>query len=220
MSLERILIVENSFRPGMGKFIAKGFDESKEFDVKTLVVASEESLSGIKSFDPDVVLINMDSLRRSDALATALTIRNESPDRVIIFISERDNPSMAKEGMVSALYTHAYWLNKPCREPSVVLKEIERAFKGGATIDPSLLEEALNEHNYQGLLSPQQHRVMRLMSTGLSNAAIGVKCGITTKAVERTIAAASKLLNVEAASPETNHRVNAAMKYLRAMSFI
>jgi len=58
------------------------------------------------------------------------------------------------------------------------------------------------------------------MSTGLSNAAIGRQCGISTKAVERTIAAASKLLNVEAASAETNHRVNAAMKYLKAMSFI
>ena len=220
MSLQKILIIENSFRPGMGSFIAKGFDDAKDFKVQTSVVPSEESLSGLKSFDPDVVLINMDSLRRSDALTSALAIRGESPNRVIIFMSERENPALAKEGLVSALYTHAYWLNKPCRDPYTVLKEIERAYEGGATLDPSLLEAALTEHNYQGLLSPQQHRVMRLMSTGLSNAAIGRQCGITTKAVERTIAAASKLLNVEAASPETNHRVNAAMKYLRAMSFI
>jgi DNA-binding NarL/FixJ family response regulator len=220
MSLQRILIIENSFRPGMGSFIAKGFDEAKDVDVETLVIPSEESLAGLKNFDPDVVLVNMDSLRRSDALTSALAIRGESPSRVIIFMSERENPAIAKEGLVSALYTHAYWLNKPCRDPRTVIAEIERAYEGGVSVDATLLEAVLTEHNYQGLLSPQQHRVMRLMSTGLSNAAIGRQCGITTKAVERTIASASKLLNVEAASAETNHRVNAAMKYLKAMSFI
>lgn len=220
MVLQKILIIENSFRPGMGRFIAKGFEEIKDSPVQTLVIPWEESVSGLKGFAPDVVLINMDSLRPDDALSSALAIREESPCQVVIFISERENPVFAKEGLISALYTHAYWLNKPCRDPRTVLKEIERAYEGGASLDPSLLEHALTEHNYQGLLSPQQHRVMHLMSTGLSNAAIGRRCGITTKAVERTIASASKLLHVEVDSAETNHRVNAALKYLHTMSFI
>ena len=39
------------------------------------------------------------------------------------------------------------------------------------------------------------------------------------KAVERTISAASKLLEVTPASTTTNHRVNAANKYLRALFY-
>ncbi len=220
MSLNRVLLVENSFRPGMGAFIAKGFEESKEYSLKTMVLTQEEALGAIPDFKPDVVLFDMDSLRRTDALTAALGIRTTYPDLVIIFISERDNPAIAKEGLVSAMYTHGYWLNRPCREPAIVLGEIARALEGGKQLSTSLLEDVLTEHTYQGLLSPQQHRVMRLMSAGLSNAAIGVECKITTKAVERTIAAASKLLHVEPASPKTNHRVNATMKYLRAMSYI
>jgi DNA-binding NarL/FixJ family response regulator len=84
-----------------------------------------------------------------------------------------------------------------------VLTELESVYKGRAQLDSSLLEEALTESNYQGLLSPQQHRVMRLMASGMSNAAIGRECGISAKAVERTIAAASTLLDVR-----TRIRVN------------
>lgn len=220
MTLSKVLIVENSFRPGMGSFIAKGFEEAKGFKIRALVAPSEEVLKEVDNFLPDVVLINMDSLRRNDALAAALAVRKQDKTKVVIFISERENAPLTKEGMVAALYNHSYWLNRPCREPATVLAEIERALAGGRQTDPTLLEDALTETNYLGLLSPQQHRVMRLMAAGYSNAAIGEEVGITTKAVERTIAAASKLLNVEPASAQTNHRVNAAMKYLRAMSFI
>ena len=42
---------------------------------------------------------------------------------------------------------------------------------------------------------------------------------MTTKAVEQTISTASKLLEVEVSSPNTNHRVLAAMIYRRAVLF-
>jgi DNA-binding NarL/FixJ family response regulator len=220
VGISKVLILENAFRPGMGTFIAKGFDESSTFKVKTHVAPSEDLLAELKDFAPDVVLINMDSLRRNDALTAALAVRTMVEDTTVIFISERENSALTKEGMVAALYSHSYWLNGPCRDPNTVLGEIQRAVSGGKQTDPHFLEDALTETNYLGLLSPQQHRVMRLMSTGLSNSAIGQEVGISTKAVERTIATASKLLNVEPVSADTNHRVNAAMKYLRAMSFI
>ena len=59
MSLNRVLLVENSFRPGMGAFIAKGFEESKEYSLKTMVLTQEEALGAIPDFKPDVVLFVM-----------------------------------------------------------------------------------------------------------------------------------------------------------------
>lgn len=218
--LQKILILENQFRAGMGAFIAKGFEESGDYSIKAEVVSTDNFLEKAEKFGPDLILIDMDSLRRTDALSSALELRQNFEDVPVIFMSERDNPTLTKEGLVAALYNNCYWLNKPCRSPKIVLAELESAYKGKAQLDSSLLEQALTESNYQGLLSPQQHRVMRLMSAGLSNAAIGRECGISAKAVERTIASASNLLDVEPASELSNRRVTAAMKYLRAMSFI
>lgn len=216
----RILILENPFRPGMAAFIAAGFEKCAGYQIQAKTASVFDHSAALVDFNPEVVLIDMDSLRRSDAMSAALAIRKEKKHLTIIFMSERENPAMAKEGILAALYEHSYWLNKPFREPAIVLSEISRAVESGVQLNETLLEAIVNEAAYHGLLSPQQHRVMRLMTNGLSNAAIARECGLTEKAVERTIATASNLLNVEPASADTNRRVNAVMTYMRAMSFI
>ncbi len=217
--LDRIAIIENSFHPGMGLFIARGFDEESNQTLKTLVIDSEIALEKTLTFRPDVVILDLDSMRRVDALNTALEIRRNLPSQVIIFMAGKANPIFVREGMLSALWDRVFWLNEPSRNPSVVLSEILRAYNGLQQIRPSFLEAAIDETNFAGLLSPHQHRVMRLMALGGSNSEIAHECKVTEKAVERTISTASKLLEVTPASSTTNHRVNAANKYLRALFY-
>ena len=218
-SLDRIAIIENTFHPGMGLFIARGFDDESNETLVTKVFDSEDVLDKIEVFTPDVVILDLDSLRRIDALAVALKIRKALPDQVIIFMAGKANPIFVREGMISALWDRAYWLNEPSRNPSVVLSEILRAYNGLQQIRPSFIEAAIDETNFVGLLSPQQHRDMRLMALGGSNAEIAHQCRVSEKAVERTISAASKLLEVTPSSATTNHRVNAANKYMRALFY-
>ena len=203
----------------MGLFIAKGFDDDTNSHLETKVVDFAHAIEHVKTFKPDVILFDMDSLRKIDALNVAVEIRKLIPTQFVIFMAEHANPVLVREGIISALWDRAFWLNEPTRNPSTVLAEILRAFNGKQQLHPSFLEAAVTENTYYGLLSPQQHRVMRLMAVGGSNHEISVECNISEKAVERTISAASKLLEVEPASPETNHRVNAANKYLRAVYY-
>lgn len=217
--LERILIVENSFRPGVGLNIAKHFRTEKNPKVDPLVIDTDEVASSMRTFKPDVVILDVDSLRYANALDVAIGIREQNPDQVIMFSSDRSNPVLVKEGIVAALWSRAYWLNQPSKNPTLVLPEIQRAFSGNKPLNPQVLESAASETSHVGRLSPQQHRVMRLMSLGASNAKIGLECKMTTKAVERTISAASRLLAIEASSPDVNHRVLAAMTYRRAVLF-
>ena len=217
--LDRIAIIENAFHPGMGLFIARGFDAQSNATLETKVFDSEGAFADISIFKPDVVILDLDSMRRVDALNTALEIRKSLPNQVIIFMAGKANPIFVREGMLSALWDRAYWLNEPSRNPSVVLSEILRAYNGLQQIRPSFLENAIDESNFAGLLSPHQHRVMRLMALGGSNSEIAHECKVTEKAVERSISAASKLLEVTPASSTTNHRVNAANKYLRALFY-
>ena len=218
-SLKRVLIVENTFRLGMGLLLAKILQIAGEASLVTRVVDAADVVREMDSFDPDVVVLDVDSLRHTGALQLALDIRNKYPEKVLVFMSEGVNPILVKEGMLSALWSNAYWLNQPSRYPALVFPEILRALNGKKQLNTEVLEAAVNETKNLGLLSPQQHRVMRLVAMGASNAKIALDCRLTVKAVERTIAAASKLMEVETSSPDTNHRVNAANKYRMTMLF-
>lgn len=211
--------MENSFRPGVGLLIAKHFRSEHDPTLDSLVIDIDEVAATFASYKPDVVILDVDSLRHSNALDVAISIREQNPNQVIVFSSDRANPVLVKEGMVAALWSRAYWLNQPSRNPSQVLPEILWAFKGNKPLNPQVLESAASETSQMGRLSSQQHRVMRLMALGASNAKIAHDCKMTTKAVERTISAASKLLEVEESSPNTNHRVMAAMVYRRTVLF-
>ncbi|MEI9907754.1 MAG: LuxR C-terminal-related transcriptional regulator [Actinomycetota bacterium] len=203
----------------MGLLLAKILQIAGDASLTTRVVDAEEFASEIKSFNPEVIVLDVDSLRHAGALNLALEIRETYPEKVIVFMSEGANPVLVKEGMLAPVWSNAYWLNQPSRFPALVFPEILRAFNGKKQLNPEILEGAVNEIKHLGLLSPQQHRVMRLVATGASNAKIARDCHLTTKAVERTIASASKLLEVEPSSPDTNHRVNAANKYRSSMLF-
>lgn len=218
-SLRRILVIENSFRPGIGNFIEKLFKSDKDPMLDSRVVDAEDVEQSLAEYKPDVVILDVDSLRHANALDVALSVREQFPHQVIVFSSDRANPVLVKEGMVAALWSRAYWLNQPSKHHAHVLPEIRWAFHGKKPLKSKVLEHPADEPTHIGRLTPQQHRVMRLMSMGASNSKIAKDCKMTTKAVERTIAAASKLLEVEPSSPDTNHRVIAAMVYRRSVLF-
>jgi DNA-binding NarL/FixJ family response regulator len=218
-TLERISIVENMFRPGVGLFVETILRSSTSPFIETVVVDAEDVLGHIDKFHPDVIILDYDSLLFSDAMSIAVEIRERDDNQLIIFISEMVNPVLVNEGMVAPLRTRAYWINQPSRNPAMILPEIARAFEGAQQVKSPVLKRAIEDATQFGLLSPQQHRVMRLLAMGGSNSAIAQECKLTVKAVERTIATASKLLEVEVASEDTNHRVKAAMRYVKLMLF-
>jgi DNA-binding NarL/FixJ family response regulator len=217
--LERVSIVANLFRPGVGFFVEKIIKSSSYPVVDTVVIDSDEIASSMQNFRPNAVIVDVDSLLYADSLSIAIAIREIDSEQVIIFMSERTNPILVNEGMVAALWNRAYWINQPSRNPAMVVPEIVRAFNSPQRAKTSMLKNAIKDSTQFGLLSPQQHRVMRLMAMGGSNSAIAQECNLTVKAVERTIASASKLLEVDSASEDTNHRVKAAMRYATLMLF-
>ena len=218
-NIERISIVENMFRPGIGLFVETILRSSTSPLIETLVVDADDILGHIDNFHPDVIILDYDSLFFSDALSIAIAIRERDDNQLIIFISEIVNPVLVNEGMVAPLWTRAYWITQPSRNPAMILPEITRAFNGTHRFKSPVLQSAIKDATQFGLLSPQQHRVMRLLAMGGSNSAIAQECKLTIKAVERTIATASKLLDVDAASEDTNHRVKAAIRYVKLMLF-
>lgn len=217
--VSQLLFVENSFRPALGKMLMEHFKVEANGLMEFNVVDVDDLSASFQALKPQVVILDVDSLRHAHAIEIAIAIREQNAEQVIMFCSDRINPVLVKEGVMAALWFRSYWINQPSNNPSQVVPEVLRAMEGKRPLNPQVLESAATEHSHVGRLSPQQHRVMRLMSLGASNAKIAKECGITPKAVERTISAASKLLAVQASSPDTNHRVIAATTYRRAVLF-
>ncbi|CAB5240976.1 unannotated protein [freshwater metagenome] len=217
--LSRVLIAENGFHPANGKVVANGIENHSDGKVNTLIGDFTKTTELLNSFMPDLLLLDLDSLRKIDALNTALEARNHDDQVTVVFMTEQPSIAFVREGMISPLWHRAYWLEKPTRNPESIVEELHDAHNGTEQVSSEFLSACIDETYYMGILSPQQHRVMRLMAKGASNLEIANACKITEKAVERTISTASKLLNVEPASRQTNHRVNAANKYMRALFY-
>jgi DNA-binding NarL/FixJ family response regulator len=218
MPLKNIVVVEDQNQPGMGLFIVNGLQEAAHDSIRVKLIDFRLVKRYLEKFAPDVIMLDLDSLNNMSALNVSLDIRTARPNQMIIFMSEQPAPELMRDGLQAALWNRSYWLEGPSRSPLVVLPEILRAYQGINSINPTVVEESASEAVHLSKLSPQQHRVMRLMAIGYSNAAIAEECKISVKAVERTIAAASKILEVTPASKDTNHRVNAAIRYRSAMN--
>ena len=163
----------------MGLLLAKILQIAGDPSLTTKVIDSSDVEHQLIEFKPEIVVLDIDSLRHSAALQTALLIRKQDPGQIIVFMSGEANPVLVKEGMLSALWSSAYWLNEPSRHPALVYPEILRAFNGKKQLNSEVLESAVTETKHLGLLSPQQHRVMRLVSNGASNAKIAIECRLT-----------------------------------------
>lgn len=217
-TLDRVLLIENSYHPKNSEFISKLF-ETRASQIEFRVIDAEIFHQAISEFSPEVILIDVDSMRHRDALELAYEFQTLVPNTTVIFLSDRVNPIYVKEGMSSAIWSRAHWLNQPSRNPEIVIPAILRALKGQKQLNPEVLESANRQTGHIGLLTPQQHRVMQAMSRGASNSKIAQECHLTPKAVERTIAAACKLLGVSSSSVDINPRVTASNLYRSSMDF-
>ena len=217
-TLDRVLLIENSYHPKNSDFISKLF-ETRASQIEIRVIDAEIFHQVISEFSPEVILIDVDSMRHRDALELAYEFQTLVPLATVIFLSDRVNPIYVKEGLSSAIWSRAHWLNQPSLKPEIVIPAILRALKGQKQLNPEVLESANRQAGHIGLLTPQQHRVMQAMSRGASNFKISKECHLTPKAVERTIAAACKLLGLSSASADINPRVMASNLYRSSMDF-
>ena len=154
MHLSKVLIIEHASRQGTGEALCTAINAQKEFAVTARRTSPEDAHAALKLFSPQVVLVDMDSIRRSDGLTLGQEIRDHDNAMKIVFMSDRANPSFAKEALLSSISGWSYWLNKPSSSVKNVLKALDDAISGDLPMDASVLDEFLTEDNFKGLLSP------------------------------------------------------------------
>ena len=112
-TVERVSICENSFHPGNGETVKNGLESHTNGKIETKVHDFTEAVDVLTTFMPDLVILDLDSLRRIDALNTALELRKSDENLPIIFMTDQPSIAFVRDGLISPLWHRAFWLEKP-----------------------------------------------------------------------------------------------------------
>lgn len=151
---------------------------------------------------PRIVLVDL-SLRGLHGIATALRIKQASPNSSIVAFTVHEEPELVRE-MLSA-GASGFVLKRS--NPDELLTAIRTVAKGGTHIDPQVASAVINRSTRptaasaaaQGNvpLSNRETEVLRLLAVGHTNKDIAESLGVSVKTVETYKARVMSKLNLE-----------------------
>ena len=198
-----LLVEDHSLTRGLIKesLVKEGF----------VVAACESSRKAIKefdSFDPDVLITDIELGARPNGVELATILQSQAPYLGIVFLTNYHSI----DAIESALRPpqRASFVHKGSITSSKQLVDAVDSVLNDA-IDPLLVIDLPMNHPIRSL-SASQVSILRLLAEGLSNAEIAKRRGITVRSAERLISRTFQALGV-ANDSALNARVMAARIY-------
>lgn len=202
----KVLIVEDE--PLLRSLIAASL-ERDGFQVMS-VGSAAEARKVVKSYDPDVALLDIELGDGPTGIDLALILRRALPTIALVFLTHIPEPRVV--GIDNKLIPkNAAYLNKErIADPGVVRDAIEAALrdKVRSTFRDDKKEHALTE------VSRSQLAVLQMVALGMSNAEIAAERDTSVRAVENLVKRAFIAAGID---PEAggNPRVVAAREYIK-----
>jgi DNA-binding NarL/FixJ family response regulator len=173
----------------------------------------------VREENPDLVVVDlrMPPTHRTEGLDAARLIREESPDTGILVLSAHAEVEHAMELLASGRGI-GYLLKSRVTDVDDFVDTLERVAKGGAVVDPALVQElvsARRRNDPLAVLSAREREVLALMAEGRSNSGIARRLWVTEGTVEKHVRSIMAKLRL----PETDddhRRVLAVVTFLEA----
>ena len=168
---------------------------------------------------PDLVItdIRMPPTHTTEGLDAARTIREEFPEMGVVVLSAFVEVEHAME-LIGSGERSGYLLKSRVTDVDEFVETITRIAKGGALIDPVLVQELVAARRVDDPLeelTPREREVLALMAEGRSNAGIARRLWVTEGTVEKHVHSILGKLRL----PETDddhRRVLAVVTFLEA----
>ncbi|WP_135451552.1 response regulator transcription factor [Mycobacterium sp. DL99] len=212
----RVIVADDDvlLREGLASLLTRS-----GFDVVAQAGDGVELLSQVRTWRPDVVVVDirMPPTGTTEGLAAARTIREELPDTAILVLSAHVDVEHAMDLLASG-HKIGYLLKSRVTDVEEFIDGLVRITKGGAVLDPSLVQELVSTRRRDdplGVLSPREHEVLALMAEGRSNAGIARNLWVTEGTVEKHVRSILLKLNLPE-TDEDHRRVRAVITYLEA----
>jgi DNA-binding NarL/FixJ family response regulator len=193
--------------------------ERSGFDVVGQCGEASMLLAYLRKFRPDLAIIDirMPPTHTTEGLDAARTIREELPDTAVLVLSAHAEVEQAADLLASGKRS-GYLLKSRVTDVDEFIDSLERIVRGGAVVDPALVQELISARRADDpleALSAREREVLELMAEGRSNAGIAKQLWVTEGTVEKHVH--SILMKLPLPETEDDHRrVLAVIAYLDA----
>jgi DNA-binding NarL/FixJ family response regulator len=216
----RVIIADDSL------IAREGIEQILATEPEIEVVASCGDLPGLlDAVDrerPDVVLtdIRMPPSQSDEGIRVATRLRETHPDVGVIVLSQYEEPAFALTLLEQGSDRRGYLLKDRLHDHAQLRAAIEAVVKGGAVIDPKLVDALVNgkarlERSPLAELTPREQEVLSEIAQGKSNSAIAEALFLTKRAVEKHINSIFLKLDL-GPEDDVSKRVKATLLFLSA----
>jgi serine/threonine-protein kinase PknK len=178
-----------------------------------------ELLDLVRELVPDLVLVDirMPPTQTTEGLEAASLIREQFPDVGILVLSAHVEVEHATTLLAEGRGI-GYLLKSRVVDVTDFVDTVRRVAKGGAVVDPALVQELVSAKRRDdplAALSPRESEVLALMAEGRSNAGIGQALWVTEGTVEKHVKSILQKLDLHDTAAD-HRRVLAVITYLQA----
>lgn len=192
------------------------------FDVVGQAGTAEEAIEVVRAVRPDVIVldIRMPPTHTLEGLDAARAIRSEHGTSVgILLLSQYVEAGHAVDLLAGGAAGVGYLLKDRVLDPAELADAVRRVGSGGSALDPIVIDHLLKRREEDAplaTLTSREREVLAGMAEGRSNRSIATALHISEKTVEAFSSRVFSKLLLHA-DPDEHRRVQAVLRYLRAM---
>ena len=213
----RVAIAEDSvlLREGVSRLL-----DDAGFDVVAQCENADDLLLKVRSFPPDVVIldIRLPPTHKDEGLRAALEIRSSQPEVGVLVLSQYVEVGLALKLVADSAEGVGYLLKDRISDVEDFIAAVRRVAEGGSALDPIIVSTLLARERPDDpitQLTPREREVLELMASGSSNQGIADRLVITVRAVEKYVSSIFSKLGLPSTGSESR-RVLAVLLYLRS----
>ena len=213
----RVAIAEDSvlLREGVTRLL-----DDAGFDVVAQCENADDLLLKVRSFPPDVVIldIRLPPTHKDEGLRAALEIRSSQPEVGVLVLSQYVEVGLALKLVADSAEGVGYLLKDRISDVEDFIAAVRRVAAGGSALDPIIVSTLLARERPDDpitQLTPREREVLELMASGSSNQGIADRLVITVRAVEKYVSSIFSKLGLPSTGSESR-RVLAVLLYLRS----
>jgi DNA-binding NarL/FixJ family response regulator len=213
----RVAIAEDSvlLREGVARLL-----DDAGFDVVAQCGTAEELLLKVRSFPPDVAVVDirLPPTHSDEGLRAAIEIRNRHPSVGVLVLSQYVELGLALKLLTESPDGVGYLLKDRITDVDEFVASVRRVADGGSALDPIIVSTLLSRRRSDdpiSQLTPREREVLELMATGSSNQGIADELIITLRAVEKYVSTIFTKLGLPSTKSESR-RVLAVLLFLRS----
>ncbi|SER85194.1 regulatory protein, luxR family [Propionibacterium cyclohexanicum] len=135
------------------------------------------------------------------------------PTLPVLMLTQLIEPTVVSELIADSAPGFGYLLKDRVLDTETFLERIEVVGAGGTAIDPAVIDAHAGVIGLKGSLTPREAEVIRLVTSGRSNAGIASQLVISRRTVDAHLQAIFITLDIAAASDD-NARVLAVRRWL------